>query len=114
MSQATDLEPYDERDAPMMLRVATAAALLFLASASRAGNWPAWRGADGMGNCAEKDLPLRWSSTENVRWKVALPDRGNSTPIIWGERIFLTQATDKGRKRATLCLDRRDGHALWE
>jgi len=43
-----------------------------------------------------------------------MPDRGNSTPVIWGDRIFLTQATDQGRKRSTLCLDRRDGRTLWE
>ena len=97
-----------------MFRFITTAALLSLVSACPAGNWPAWRGPDGMGQCAETDLPLRWSTTENVRWKVALPDRGNSTPVIWGNRIFLTQATDKGRKRATVCLDRRDGRTLWE
>jgi outer membrane protein assembly factor BamB len=82
--------------------------------ASHAADWPAWRGPDGMGHCVETVLPLRWTATENVRWKVALPERGSSTPVIWRDRIFLTQATDKGRKRSTLCLDRRDGHTLWE
>jgi outer membrane protein assembly factor BamB len=98
----------------MMMRIATVAAVVWMASMSHAGNWPAWRGPDGMGQCGETNLPLRWSDTDNVRWKVALPDRGNSTPIIWGHRIFLTQATDKGRKRSTLCLDRRDGRTVWE
>ncbi|HTK74498.1 MAG TPA: PQQ-binding-like beta-propeller repeat protein [Gemmataceae bacterium] len=98
----------------MMLRVAATATLLSVASIAHSGDWPAWRGPDGMGQCPESKLPLRWSDTENVRWKVALPDRGNSTPVIWRDRIFLTQGTDKGRKRSTLCLDRRDGHTLWE
>jgi outer membrane protein assembly factor BamB len=80
---------------------------------ARADNWPAWRGADGMGRCAETDLPVKWSATENVRWKVKLPGPGNSTPVIWGERIFLTQATDKGQERGLLCLSRKDGKTLW-
>src|SRR5262245_6816442 len=71
-----------------------------LGSCAFADNWPAWRGADGLGHCRETGLPLKWSPTENIRWKVALPDEGNSTPAIWGERIFITQATDKGRVRA--------------
>ncbi len=87
-------------------------ALAVLPSA-RADNWPAWRGADGMGTCAETNLPVRWSRDENVRWKVKLPGPGNSTPVIWGDRIFLTQATDKGQKRGLLCLSRKDGAMLW-
>src|SRR5262249_8174541 len=85
-----------------------------LAASARADNWPAWRGADGIGRCAERDLPVKWSADENVRWKVKLPGPGNSTPIIWGDRIFVTQATDKGRKRGLLCLSRKDGKTLWE
>jgi outer membrane protein assembly factor BamB len=79
-----------------------------------ADNWPAWRGPEGNGQCTEHSLPLRWSPQENVRWKVALPGPGNSTPVIWGNRIFLTQATEKGHKRALLCLARGDGSTLWE
>jgi outer membrane protein assembly factor BamB len=89
------------------------AAVVALPGAARADNWPAWRGPDGTGRCAETDLPLKWSATENVRWKVALPGPGNSTPVVWGERIFLTQATDKGQKRGLLCLARKDGATLW-
>src|SRR5438552_14708400 len=59
-----------------------------------ADNWPSWRGPTGLGVSEEKGLPVKWSTTENVRWKVALPAAGNSTPIIWGDRVFLTQASD--------------------
>src|SRR5262249_31667583 len=62
----------------------------------------------------ETDLPLTWSATENVRWKVKLPDRGNSTPIVWGNRIFLTQAVEKKDLRTLMCLDRKDGKVLWQ
>lgn len=88
--------------------------LLICAAFVRADNWPAWRGPRGDGHCAETNLPLKWSATENIRWKTALPAPGNSTPIIWGERIFLTQATDKGRVRSVLCLARGDGKLLWQ
>lgn len=59
-----------------------------------ADNWPAWSGPNGLGTSAEKNLPLKWSPTENVRWKVQLPSAENSTPIIWGDRAFITQAND--------------------
>jgi outer membrane protein assembly factor BamB len=87
--------------------------LAALVPSVRADNWPAWRGADGTGRCAERDLPVKWSADENVRWKVKLPGPGNSTPVVWGERIFLTQATDKGQKRGLMCLSRKDGSTLW-
>jgi len=81
---------------------------------ARADNWPAWRGADGSGCSQEKNLPLRWSATENVRWKTPLPGPGNSTPIVWDKRIFVTQATERGAKRSLLCFDRNDGKLLWQ
>jgi hypothetical protein len=49
-----------------------------------ASNWPGWRGPEGTGVSAEKNLPLKWSTNENVRWRVDLPGRGNSSPIVWG------------------------------
>ena len=79
---------------------------------SPAADWPAWRGAKGDGITSEKDLPLTWSATENVRWKVALPEPGNSTPIVTGGRIFLTQ--NVGDRRTLLCFDRKDGRTLWQ
>src|SRR5688572_27961779 len=78
-----------------------------------AANWPAWRGPEGTGVSAEKDLPLRWSTNENVRWRVALPDRGNSTPIVWGNRVFITQAVEKEGRRTLICFDRATGRQLW-
>lgn len=79
----------------------------------RADNWPAWRG-EGLGIVHEKNLPLRWSATENVRWKVALPDRGNSSPVVWGNRIFIAQALEKEGRRTLMCLNRADGKVLWQ
>src|SRR5262245_52297950 len=87
--------------------------ILWLVCGAGAENWPAWRGPGGDGHTSETNLPLKGSATENVRWKTPLPDEGNSTPVIWGEHIFLTQATAKGKKRAVLCFARADGKLLW-
>jgi len=95
-----------------MIRISIA--LVTASSVARAESWPAWRGPTGLGFSAEKELPLRWSATENIRWKAPLPGAGNSTPIVWGGRVYLTQATDGGRKRSLVAFDRRDGKPLWE
>ena len=81
---------------------------------ARADDWPAWRGPTGQGFCAEKDLPLKWSDKENVKWKVALAEPGNSTPVVWGDKIFLTQANKGGSVRSLLCFARADGKLLWQ
>ena len=80
----------------------------------RADNWPAWRGPTGQGICEETELPLEWSASKNVRWKLPLPAPGNSTPIAWGKRIFLTQATNSGAGRWTWCVNRDDGKIAWK
>lgn len=89
------------------------AASCLTGAAAMADNWPAWRGPQANGCCQETGLPLKWSATENVRWKRPLAGPGNSTPIVWGERVFLTQATEKGGKRSLWCLDRQQGRVLW-
>ncbi len=86
--------------------------LSFLINSSPAANWPAWRGADGSGIATEKNLPVKWSATENVRWKIKLPERGNSTPIVWQKKIFVTQAV--GDRRTLICFDRANGKQLWQ
>src|SRR5438874_11707211 len=95
-----------------------ALALLFVlvwgGARARADNWPAWRGPHGTGVSGERGLPVTWSATQNVRWKVPLPGPGNSTPIVWGDRVFLTQALDGGARRAVLAFRRADGHPLWQ
>jgi outer membrane protein assembly factor BamB len=80
-----------------------------------AANWPSWRGGiDGSGIVSERNLPLEWSITNNIRWKVKLPDRGNSTPIVWGERVFVAQAIEAENRRTLMCFHRTDGRLLWQ
>ncbi|MFT5466132.1 MAG: outer membrane protein assembly factor BamB [Verrucomicrobiales bacterium] len=81
----------------------------------QAENWPAWRGDNsGSGATTETDLPLEWGKDKNVAWRVELPDRGNSTPIIWGDRVFVTQAVTETNWRGLMCFDRKDGKLLWK
>jgi len=79
-----------------------------------AGNWPAWRGPEGNGLSTDKDLPLRWSDKENVRWRVELPGPGNSSPIVWGDRVFVSQAVDSVHRRTLMCFERSSGKLLWQ
>src|SRR5262249_46004338 len=79
-----------------------------------AANWAAWRGPHGTGVCDEKNLPLRWSTNENVRWRSTLPGPGNSTPIVWANRVFVTQALEKEGRRTLMCFDRANGTLLWQ
>jgi len=76
--------------------------------------WPRWRGPSGQGIVATGTYTDAWSPTERVKWKVAAPGRGNSSPIAWGDRLFLTTAYDGGQKLSIIALRRSDGARLWE
>lgn len=97
-----------------MKRIAALLAVTIAVSLARADNWPAWRGPTGQGFCLEKNVPVKWSEKENVKWKVPLEHQGNSTPVVWGDRIFLTQANKGGTERSLLCFARADGKLLWQ
>jgi outer membrane protein assembly factor BamB len=93
---------------------------LALPAAARAGDWPGWRGPHGDGTSDGK-APLKWSATENVAWKTPIPGKGHSSPIVCGDRVFLTTCLEEEAKgahdrarRMLLCLDRRDGAILWQ
>ena len=64
------------------------------AGSSAAPNWPQWRGPGGQGISTEKNLPTEWSATKNIKWKTPIAGRGHSSPIVWGNRIFLTTAIE--------------------
>jgi hypothetical protein len=102
-----------------------AAVMLPGAAASQAGDWSRFRGPNGLGASPDQaPTPVEWSETRNLKWKVALPGPGLSSPIIVGERIFVTSwsgygadpkqpGSEKDLKRHLLCLDRRTGKTLW-
>jgi outer membrane protein assembly factor BamB len=109
-------------------RLRRAAAVLGLCVAGvamlSAENWPQFRGPGGQGISAETGLPLTWSATANVAWKTRLPGPGHSSPVIWGDRVFLTAFEPDGSVRnwfaassgrlLVLCLDRRTGRVMWQ
>jgi outer membrane protein assembly factor BamB len=70
------------------------AGLSSFARSAAAGNWPQWRGPDGSGISNEKNLPAEWTPTKNIKWKTPIDGRAHSSPIVWGNRIFLTTAVE--------------------
>ncbi len=116
---------------PVLLSIA-----LFISAADTGAteNWPQFRGAGAMGVAENTELPDRWSETENVAWKVAVPGMGWSSPVIWGDRIFITTAVSEGEiekvkqglyfggerpkpkdvhEWRVLCYDLESGKELW-
>lgn len=120
-----------------------ALAALVSAQGAHAGpNWAQWRGPDGLGIADDARVALEWSPTRNVLWKAAIPGRGHSSPVVWGDRIFLTTAVegdvvpgaqpvkhmiegkdfvhpdgvgaDRKHTLEVLALDARSGRILWE
>ena len=127
----------------MLVTVVTTLICSPLISASKAGpNWSQWRGPDSQGISPETGLPTEWGTEKNIKWKTPIPGRGHSSPIVWGDRIFLTTSFEgdvipdakppkhqlggeeyvhpdsvAGNRHHTLkvlCLDRRTGKILWD
>ena len=93
----------------------TLATLLLTASlsapAARAENWPHWRGPNYDGVSAETNLPAEWDPGKNLAWVLPLPGMGGSTPVVWGDRIFLT--SEDGNDLVLMCVG-TDGKELWK
>ncbi|MBI3208417.1 MAG: PQQ-like beta-propeller repeat protein [Candidatus Solibacter usitatus] len=86
---------------------------LSLSTSALAADWPAWRGAGSNGVSTDTAVALNWSRTENVKWKVDLPEPGNSTPIVWKDSILITQPKQATGERLVICLDRETGKRKW-
>jgi outer membrane protein assembly factor BamB len=86
--------------------------LVIVASLAYADNWPQWRGPTMNGVSSEKNLPLAWTTEENIIWKLALPGFSGSTPIIWRDRIFLNVA--EGSDLYLWTVDRKSGTLAWK
>ncbi|MCS7159697.1 MAG: PQQ-binding-like beta-propeller repeat protein [Gemmatales bacterium] len=78
-----------------------------------AATWPRFRGPNGEGTAPEADLPLSWKGPEEATWKVALPGEGNSSPVIWEDRLFVQSASADGRQRFLIALRPATGQVLW-
>jgi len=108
--------------------IATACVLILAAIAlslpAYGENWPGFRGPDGSGVSSDKNPPMKWSDSKNLTWKITLPGPGSSSPIVWGNRVFVTCYSGYGvdkrsagnmsdLKRHLLCIDRTSGKILW-
>ncbi len=79
-----------------------------------ADDWPGWRGVDQNGLTSESDIPLTWSESENLHWKVEISGKGHSSPIVWGDSIFVTSANPEQLTRHLLRVDRETGKTRWD
>lgn len=89
------------------------ASCFLFAGMADAQNWPQFRGPNGQGHSAETGLPLRWNINENIAWKTELPGEAWSSPIVWGNRVFVTTATDGGTSCRVIAIDRKTGAIIW-
>jgi outer membrane protein assembly factor BamB len=96
----------------MIRPVASAIALLLLALTANA-NWPQWRGQNLNGSSEEKNLPVKFSPTEGVKWKLPLPGPSGATPAIWGDNVFVS-TPDPEKNLHLLCIDRNSGKVRWQ
>jgi len=77
-------------------------------------HWPRFRGPSGQGLTGLNSLPTKWNDkSENILWKITTPDLGNSSPIVWEDKIFITSATSKGASRTVHCFSSKDGAKIW-
>ena len=98
-----------------MLRLIALTVVLKLAgSIALSANWPAWRGPTRDGVSAERNLPVTWSPSENIAWKLALPQWSGATPIIWNETIFLNVAESDLHNLSLWAVNRADGEVRWK
>ncbi len=80
---------------------------------AKAEDWSAFRGASGNGISPAKNVPTEWSAENNITWKVKVPGRSNGSPVMSGDRLYLTTASDDGRERRLHCFDANDGSEIW-
>ena len=92
--------------------VGTACVVFSSLAAVEAENWPQWRGPSANGISAETNLPVQWSATENITWKLPLPAWSGSTPIVWGNHIFLNVA--ENGSLFLWAVDREKGEPIWK
>ncbi len=92
--------------------VAALVALLFASSAARAQEWTRFRGPNGTGISPAEGIPVEFTASD-YNWRVELPGEGHSSPVVWGEKIFLTTAPKDGANRLVLCLETKRGDIVW-
>src|SRR5437016_4472406 len=96
----------------MRISLILIAAASLTAAAAAGDNWPQFRGPQNDGHSDATGLPLTWSEKENVVWKTAIHDKGWSSPVVWGDQVWMTTATADGTQLFVVCVDRKTGEIL--
>ena len=96
-------------------RLALAVIAAICSSTAFCDDWPCWRGPKANSLADGRNLPVRWSKNQNIHWSVSLPGWGTSSPVVRGNRVFVTSEVEEGAKKSllTLCFDRKNGKELW-
>ncbi len=89
-------------------------AWLALAGRSHGEDWPQWRGPRGDGSSLETGVPVRWSDTQNIAWKVEVPGAGHASPIVWRDKVFVATCIEDRKERVLVCFDRATGKPEWQ
>lgn len=89
---------------------------LLVSPGAQAENWPQWRGPRGDGTSLETDVPIHWDGNtgEGIAWKVPVPGTGHSSPIVYGNHLFVTTCLVDSQRRELLCLDAASGKLRWQ
>jgi outer membrane protein assembly factor BamB len=100
------------------MRIALSILLIICSAAAAdrpeaASYWSRFRGPNGTGISNDKHVAVQWTETKGVLWKTAIVGLGNSSPVVWGNRIFLQSATEYGKERLLLCVDTASGKIVW-
>jgi outer membrane protein assembly factor BamB len=96
----------------MRFCVLSVAVLFFACPVFAQGDWPDWRGPTANGRTDGAGVPIRWSETENIVWKTGIHDSGHSTPVVWGDQVWLTTATEDGTVLFAVGIDRNSGEVI--
>src|SRR5688500_14661563 len=96
----------------MSLRLSLIGILAVALVAVASDHWPEFRGPHGNGHADATSLPLTWSEDENARWKTAIHDKGWSSPVVWGNQVWVTTATEAGDKCYAMAIDRDSGKVV--
>src|SRR5205085_11857700 len=91
----------------------SALVLVLVLTAAPAADWPRFRGPNGTGVAADTGIPVQFREGDGIRWKVPIPGKGNSSPVVVRGKLFLQSASPDGSERQLLCLDAATGQTLW-
>jgi outer membrane protein assembly factor BamB len=98
----------------LLLLSALATLSILATSNGRAGPWPRFRGPNGDGISLDKGVPVEWSEKDGILWKTTVPGLGNSSPVVWDDRLFVQSASADGKERWILCYSTSSGDMLWK